>query len=70
VKCIAGGCHCRNETKRPPGVTPASRPPVETGSRDGRFLAWGGLDGTITLIDLPLLSERVKQFEADAAKAE
>jgi serine/threonine protein kinase/WD40 repeat protein len=39
-------------------------------SPDGRFLAWGGLDGTIMLIDLRLLSERVKQFEADMARAE
>jgi serine/threonine protein kinase/WD40 repeat protein len=39
-------------------------------SPDGRFLAWGALDGTITLVDLPLLAERVQQFEADMAKAE
>ena len=39
-------------------------------SPDGRHLAWGAMDGTITLVDLPLLAERVKQFEADMARAE
>ena len=38
-------------------------------SPDGRYLAWAGQEGTIYRVDLPLLADRVKQFEADMAKA-
>ena len=36
-------------------------------SPDGRYLAFGSMDGSITLVDLPLLADRVRRFEADAA---
>jgi hypothetical protein len=36
-------------------------------SPDSRYAAFGAMDGSITLVDLPLLAERVRQFEADAA---
>ncbi|HEX3147591.1 MAG TPA: serine/threonine-protein kinase [Gemmataceae bacterium] len=36
-------------------------------SPDGRYLVWAGLDGTIFRVDLPLLAERVKQFDEDMA---
>ena len=32
-------------------------------SPDGRFLAWGSLSGTVTLVDLPLLQRGVAVFE-------
>jgi hypothetical protein len=36
-------------------------------SPDGRHLAFGPMDGSITLVDLPLLADRVRRFEADSA---
>ena len=38
-------------------------------SPDGRWLAWGNLNGTIFLVDLPLLVKRVREFDADMAHA-
>ena len=32
-------------------------------SPDSRFLAWSGMDGTITVADLPALEREVRQFE-------
>jgi WD40 repeat protein len=32
-------------------------------SPDGRFLAWGGQDGTLRIADLPALKREVRQFE-------
>ena len=38
-------------------------------SPDSHWLAWGNLNGTIFLVDLPLLVKRVNQFEAEMAHA-
>jgi hypothetical protein len=40
-----------------------SRPRVPHFSPDGRILAWGNDDGTITIADLPALEREVRQFE-------
>jgi hypothetical protein len=32
-------------------------------SPDGRFLAWGGQDGTLSIADLPALEREVRRFE-------
>jgi len=39
-----------------PNYRPAS-------SRDGRFIAWGNADGSVTVCDLPRIRERLRTID-------
>jgi WD40 repeat protein len=45
-----------------------SNPDPSSFSHDGRYLAWGSLDGTITVADIPVLQQEIAAFEKSLQK--